>query len=85
MRLYFSQCRDFGAGLPSGARGVQLDSQAGCPDIVPVGQCCDRCGRRVRIWVRVQGKLIGLCSWHASNSLPLNVRRQSFVHFHSFP
>jgi len=66
MKLDFTQCRNFGAGLPSGARGVQLDLHAGCPGIVPVGQCCDRCGRKVRIWVRVQGKLIGLCSWHAA-------------------
>jgi hypothetical protein len=81
MRLDFAQCRNFGAGLPSATRGVQLGLFVGYQDPVPGGQCCEHCGRAVLFWVRFQGKTIGLCNWHATGRFPLNVRRQSFAHF----
>jgi Ni,Fe-hydrogenase I small subunit len=79
VKLEFKRCRDFGAGLPNGTPGVQLGLHARPCTVTPLNGACFHCDRRAHVYVRQQGQLVGLCTFHIGRRLPMTVRRCSFT------
>jgi len=81
VKLDFKRCRELGGGLPVGVPGFQFELRNRRPaEVIPLNGECFHCGRGARVYVRREGKLLGLCTWHAAGRLPLAVRRSGFVH-----
>lgn len=79
--LKFGRCRELGAGLPMGMPGFQLElRRKRAAEVIPLNGQCFHCDRRAKMYVRQEGKLVGLCTWHLAGRLPLGVRKSAFAH-----